>query len=85
MARDNRDRSSWPTMANTHALGMFIAGICGTCQPPRRVAVDMAAAIAKVGGETKTRDVMDRVTCSVCGSKVPVSLAPPMAHVHSAN
>ena len=36
----------------------------------------MAVAIDRYGANTKTRDVMDRVTCSACGAKVAVSLTP---------
>ncbi len=36
----------------------------------------MAAAIARLGPDVKTRDVLDRVTCSACGAKVPASLSP---------
>ena len=75
MARGN-DRSKWPSLAETHASGMTIAGICGACSPPRRIMVDMAAAIARLGPDEKTRDVMDRATCSVCGAKVAVTLTP---------
>lgn len=76
MARDARDRSKWPSLAETQASGMTIAGICGGCTPARRIHVDMATAIERYGADTKTRDVMDRVTCSECGAKVAVTLTP---------
>lgn len=76
MARDTPDRSKWPSLAETHASGMTIAGVCSTCRPPRRILVDMPTAIERYGADTKTRDVMDRITCSVCGAKVSVTLTP---------
>ena len=76
MARDTSDRSKWPSLAETQASGLAIAGICGTCRPPRRILVDMAVAIERLGPDEKTRDVMDRVTCSECGAKVAATLTP---------
>jgi hypothetical protein len=68
------DRSSWPTLQDSADAGLFIFGICPVCHEKHEA--DMQALIAKHGPATRTRDVMDRTVCSLCGGKVPVSLVP---------
>ena len=69
-------RKDWPSLASSKAAKLHIGGICGKCSPPRRIEIDIADLIAKYGPDVKTRDAMDRITCSVCGARVPVTLAP---------
>ena len=69
-------RHRWPSLAESLDAHMMIAGICGNCLPTRRIEVRLEPLIERHGSLTKTRDVMDRIVCSACGSRVPVSLAP---------
>jgi hypothetical protein len=80
MAVAPHDRSRWPSLLETHEAGMSITGTCGHCVPPRHIEADMASLIERLGAEVKTRDVMKRMTCSVCGTKVFATLVPVKSH-----
>jgi hypothetical protein len=69
-------RESWPDLRNTLNVKCMLAGICGTCKPPRHVVVPIGPLIERFGAEAKTRAVSERITCKACGAKVHLSVVP---------
>jgi hypothetical protein len=53
---------------------MHIGGYCAHCK--RSLRIEMEPLVERFGPETKTRDVMLRITCKECGKRVSVSLFP---------
>ena len=70
------DRCTWPDLRNTLNAKCMLAGICGTCKPARHVVVPIGPLIERFGADAKTREVVDRITCKACGTRVHLSVVP---------
>jgi hypothetical protein len=69
-------RETWPDLRNTLKAKCMLAGICGTCKPPRHVVVPIGPLIERFGADAKTREVAERITCMACGAKVRLAVVP---------
>jgi hypothetical protein len=67
---------TWPDLRSTLHAKCMLAGICGTCNPPRHVVVPVGPLIERFGAGAKTREVAGRITCKACGAKVNLSVVP---------
>jgi hypothetical protein len=61
-------------LRNTFKAKCMLAGICGTCKPPRHVVVPIGPLIERFGADAKTREVAERITRRACGARTNLSV-----------